>query len=60
MLIIAHRLSTVQSADQILVLSHGRAIERGTHAELLAESGAYAELVRDQFVDDGPSVTTRA
>jgi ABC-type bacteriocin/lantibiotic exporter with double-glycine peptidase domain len=53
MLIIVHRLSTVQNADQILVLSDGLVRERGTHAELLAERGAYAPLVHDQFVDGG-------
>jgi len=43
-LIIAHRLSTVVDADQILVLDHGRVIERGTHFELLARNGAYAQM----------------
>ena len=43
-LVIAHRLSTVVHADQILVMDHGRIIERGTHADLLAHRGAYAAM----------------
>jgi ATP-binding cassette subfamily B protein len=43
-LVIAHRLSTVMDADQILVMDHGRIVERGTHRELLAADGAYAQM----------------
>jgi len=48
-LVIAHRLSTVRDADQILVVDAGRIVERGSHDELLAEDGLYAELYRTQF-----------
>jgi ATP-binding cassette subfamily B protein len=48
-LVIAHRLATVRQADQILVLDGGQLTERGTHAELLAIGGRYAELYRTQF-----------
>jgi ATP-binding cassette, subfamily B, bacterial len=47
--VIAHRLSTVRAADQILVIEDGRVVERGTHAELLARGGRYEELYRTQF-----------
>ena len=47
--VIAHRLSTVREADLILTISGGRIVERGTHAELLAAGGLYAELYRTQF-----------
>jgi ATP-binding cassette subfamily B protein len=50
-LLIAHRLSTVRDADQILVVEGGRIVERGRHEELLAAAGAYAELYRTQFRD---------
>jgi ATP-binding cassette, subfamily B, bacterial len=48
-LVIAHRLSTVRDADQILVVDDGRIVERGRHEELLTAGGAYAELYRTQF-----------
>ena len=51
-LVIAHRLSTVRNADQILVVDDGRIVQRGTHSELLAEGGLYADLYRTQFVED--------
>jgi subfamily B ATP-binding cassette protein MsbA len=50
--VIAHRLSTVIHADQILVLDRGRIIERGTHQELLAQRGAYYRLYSMQFRDE--------
>ena len=49
-LVIAHRLSTVVEADEIVVLDGGRVVERGTHAELLERDGRYAELVRTQLL----------
>ena len=64
-IVIAHRLSTIRAADAILVVEDGRIVERGTHAELLAAGGRYAELYRTQFEDDpaeeraGRSLTDR-
>ena len=50
-LVIAHRLSTVRGADEILVVDGGRIVERGRHSELLAADGLYAELYRTQFAN---------
>ena len=51
-IVIAHRLSTVRGADQILVLADGKIVERGTHLELLERSGLYADLYRTQFATE--------
>jgi ABC-type multidrug transport system fused ATPase/permease subunit len=51
--VIAHRLSTVRSADMVLVIDEGRIVERGTHDELLSRNGLYADLYRRQFYEPG-------
>ncbi len=50
--VIAHRLSTIVDADKIFVMENGKILETGTHAELIARSGAYAKLYAMQFADD--------
>jgi ATP-binding cassette, subfamily B, bacterial len=57
-LVIAHRLSTVREADELLVIDDGRIVERGTHASLLLENGLYAELYRTQFADQEEETET--
>jgi ATP-binding cassette subfamily B protein len=52
-LVIAHRLSTILSADQILVMEDGQLVERGTHTQLLAREGTYAQLYHTQFASPG-------
>ena len=59
-LVIAHRLSTIRNADQILVLEQGRIVQRGRHAELLAEGGLYSELYRTQFAEPEPRSTVES
>jgi subfamily B ATP-binding cassette protein MsbA len=51
-LVIAHRLSTVQNADKIVVMDQGVVVEQGSHQELLAQGGAYASLYQMQFRDE--------
>jgi ATP-binding cassette subfamily B protein len=50
-IVVAHRLSTIQRADQIIVLHHGEIREQGTHQELLAEHGLYWMLYKLQYAD---------
>lgn len=55
--IIAHRLSTVRDADEILVFDQGRVVERGSFAELIAREGRFADLVATQLTAPVPSMT---
>jgi ABC-type bacteriocin/lantibiotic exporter with double-glycine peptidase domain len=50
-IVIAHRLSTVQDADLIVVMHEGRVVQQGGHEELMGDDGVYAQLVRDQLVE---------
>lgn len=54
-IVVAHRLSTVRAADQILVVEDGRIVERGTHDQLLTRDGRYAELYETQFGTGDPA-----
>ncbi len=56
--VVAHRLSTIQHADMILVLEGGRLVEQGTHQSLLAKNGVYSRLYRLQFGEPQPGTTT--
>ncbi len=58
--IVAHRLSTIQHVDQIIVLSHGKILEKGSHQELLKEKGHYYKLYQLQFDNEPPSVSQDA
>jgi len=51
-ILISHRVSTVRSADEIVVLDKGRIVERGTHEELIARAGYYADLAQKQTLEE--------
>ena len=52
-IVIAHRLSTVEKADRIIVINKGEVVEQGSHSDLLKKGGLYATLVRKQMVAEG-------
>ena len=51
-MVVAHRLSTIKDADEIIVMQHGEVKERGNHAELIAMNGVYKNLVNRQLVSE--------
>ena len=51
-ILISHRVSTVKDADEIVVMDHGEIVERGTHEQLLANEGYYAELHERQLLEE--------
>ena len=56
-ILISHRVSTVKDADEIIVLERAQIVERGTHAQLLARDGYYAELHRKQLLEEELAVS---